>query len=1624
MKKFYFLAAILFTSFFMNAQVGKRHVLFSSQTVTFPNEFSQQLFLSGDKPVEGKFLRAMQFHKELSNADKLALENLGVTFHDYIPYNTFIVTLPANINIEKLPRNLVRSVMPIAAEWRLSRNLFLNFIPEWAIKPNNQVELVVVPAPHLSNAQVRHLLERSGVRMDFLKFSGQSAEVVVALDDINRMAALPFVLFIHPMEEPGEPENDRSRIASKVSMLNARYGIPDAYNGSGVTISLGDDGDIGPHIDYTGRLTSVAGPSQGDHGDHVAGTIFGAGNRNPTGMGMAPGADMLYYSYPVNLNNVTQDYANAGIRITSSSYSNGCNAGYTLFTRDIDLTSYVNPKLIHVFSAGNSGTQDCNYGAGLGWGNITGGHKIGKNAIAVANFTHEDVLANSSSRGPASDGRIKPEVGTVGSSVFSTTDPHNYNVKTGTSMSCPGTSGSLAIIYQAYKEKNLSDPDGGVAKAHLMNTADDLGNPGPDFKHGFGKINVPRAIQAIEASWEITDSLSSNQTKNHSIVVPANTAEVRVMLYWTDPPAAVNSSRALVNDLNMVVTNNNQTYLPWVLDPTPNPATLDLPAVRAIDSLNNVEQVTILNPVAGALNISVNGTVQVGGTQKFYVVYYFVADEIKVTFPAGAESLVPGETLQVRWDASPGTSDFNVQWSSNNGQTWTTLGTAGANARYRNWTIPGSVTGQGLVRVTRGNQTAQSPSNFTIMGQPTGISVVVACPDSLVLNWNNVAGANGYVVYVLGNKYMDSIGTTNTNSFTISPYNPTEELWIAVAGRGANNAVGRRSVAIQKLAGLSNCIIGKDVIVTTLLEPKPGKLPSCQPINNFKYQVVNNGFDTLFNIPIGYQINNAAVLWDTVPGPIPANQSVIFTSSHTPTFTIGNQSIIIFSNLIGEQNRYNDTLRISLERYASTTVTIPYTENFSAMALCANNNACGNDVCNLAGGWVNETNGTQDDMDWLVRRGSTPSANTGPPMAFTPATTTGQYLLIESTNCFGKEARVLSPCIDLTSNTLPQMNFRYHMFGATMGELHVDVLADGVLYPDVIQPLIGDKGNNWLLSNVDLSFFAGKTVNVIFRAITGSSWQSDMGIDAIEFSEAANPPTAAFTVSNASPCVNSEIELTDAGNLVQSRVWEITPNTYNLLRGSTLNSRNLFLEFTSFGTYSIKLTVTNPFGQDSVINSQAVIVSGGLPLAIVENFSSGVPPINWSIVNPDNNITWSLSGSVVGPPLGLLYNIATINFFSYQAIGQVDYLVTPTLNMAGVSSPVLTFDVAYARYSASNADGLEIELSTNCGVSFDTIIYSKFSIDLATTTDRTTLFVPNNVNQWRTDTVDLSAFNVADVRLRFKAVNGYGNVLYLMNINILDQNVPAPTASIVLPPAPICSFDTLTFNSASTGSPHTFTWSFGAGANPSTAVGPGPHQVVYLNSGNRRVDLTATNAGGQIATFQNITVAPAPLAAFNAVITGNTVTFNNQSLGNPTSYLWDFGDGNTATVAAPTHTYATGGVYQTKLVISTACGMDSTERQVSFTNISSADYSASLGQLVVSPNPTSGLLSIAMENPLNTLLKLQLTDLAGRLVYVKQINLFQSGGTDRLDLSGLAKGSYLLNISDGDQMRLLKIVLQ
>ncbi|GAB2944621.1 hypothetical protein GCM10027048_06850 [Hymenobacter coalescens] len=813
------LAALALGSSALHAQTpppDTPRLLLASGTPTPPANFSAWMAagrteqLGAAEVWQAKYYRVIQFERLPTAAEHRALAALGVQLLDYLPQNAYTAALPTTLDRTRLRGFGIRSVVPVEARWKYAGLLATqDQPPAHALRGSGRVAVVVSYHPTIQPGEAAASLAAAGYavgeRLDF------SRQVTITLPSaqLASLAARPWVASVEYVAADPVPEDTRARTNHRANALATDYGAGRRYDGRGINVAHGDDGLIGPHIDFRGRVDqSSAGPDGGTHGDHVAGIIMGAGNLDPRYRGQATGAFNYYYSYPGNLTNAAAHYFTRSIRVTNSSYGETCNAGYTSGARDMDQQARRLPLMLHVFSAGNSGTSDCGYGAGTTWGNVTGGRKAGKNVLTVGNVTNLDVLSSSSSRGPATDGRIKPEVCAVGSSVISTMPNNTYAALSGTSMACPAVVGVAAQLMHAHKALNGgAEAPAALIKAALMNTAEDLGNAGPDFRFGYGRVDALRAVRVLEQRTYLQDSLTQGQTRTHTITVPAGQRQLRVMLYWPDYEAAASSRVNLVNNLDLTLTAPNGTvYQPWVLDSRPTAAALNTLAVRGRDTLNNAEQVTLDVPAAGTYTLTVRGAAVPQGTQPYFLLHTVLDEQVEMTYPLGGEGFVPGETEVVRWNAAPGTDPFTLEYTLDNGATWTNIASGiAATTRFFNWSVPASATptGQARLRVRRGTQQDESDANFSIVSVPANLRTTAVCRTGTTLAWDAVPGVTGYDVLRLGTMYMDSVMTVTGLSATLPMV--TGEQWFAVRARGAGGAVGRRTRALLRPTALSNC---------------------------------------------------------------------------------------------------------------------------------------------------------------------------------------------------------------------------------------------------------------------------------------------------------------------------------------------------------------------------------------------------------------------------------------------------------------------------------------------------------------------------------------------------------------------------------------------------------------------------------------------------------------------------------------------------------------------------------------------------------------------------------------------------------------------------------------------------
>ena len=886
--------------------------------------------------------RYLQFYAIPTDAQKADIEAKGVRLLQYIPNFTYIASIPTEISSNDLEELNIRSIQSISDFYKVGQRITDKNYPEWSLTKFGTIRLSISFYDDVTFNSAAETLKQEGIRITESLAHANMAFVEVNLKDIDALLDFTFIEYIDIMPDPGKPESDDGRNLHRSNAINGDYYGARKYDGTGVTISINDDGYVGPHIDFKGRLNQndVQGDFVGNHGDMVAGIAGGAGNLNPVMRGMAPGSFMHIRQYVSSMSGTIPLHTNDNVLVFSSSYSNGCNAGYTNTTVLVDQEIYNNPNLLQVFSAGNSNSNDCGYGAGSEWGNITGGHKMGKNVIATANLENDDNIRSSSSRGPASDGRIKPDISAHGAGQMST-DPNNgYSPGGGTSAAAPGITGVVAQLHQAYTELNFGQiANSGLLKATIMNTANDLGNVGPDFIYGFGKVNALRAIKLIEENRFVNDNISQGGVKNHSIPIPTGVTKVRVMVYWTDKEGSTSAATALVNDLDAVLTDpSNGTHLPWILDHTPSTAALATPATTGIDHLNNVEQIAIINPAAGIYDLEISGTTIPFGPQEYYVLYEFIMNDITVTYPIGGEGIIPGSNDRIHWDAYGNSGTFALEYTENGGGSWTTISSnVSGGTRIYDWSVPNIISGEVRVRVSRGGETDENDENFSIIERPQNLNIRHVCQNTntIELEWDTVAGATEYDIFMLGQEYMDSIGSATTTDFNVIVPDVSVPQWFTVRASGPNGLRSNRQIAIN----FTGAGIGGNCYLSCVSDIDAGISALSQPITNFQTCSGNTDSDVIINleniglitgssIPVYYQLDNGSIVSETFNGSLAPGTNVTYTFASQVSFPgSGTYMLKTWTGLSGDLTACNDTIE-KIITVSNSITNFPLNEDF------------------------------------------------------------------------------------------------------------------------------------------------------------------------------------------------------------------------------------------------------------------------------------------------------------------------------------------------------------------------------------------------------------------------------------------------------------------------------------------------------------------------------------------------------------------------------------------------------------------------------------------------------------------------------------------------------------------------
>ena len=404
---------------------------------------------------------------------------------------------------------------------------------------------------------------------------------------------------------------------------------------------------------------------------------------------------------PGDLQELYQQAYDAGARIHSDSWGAAVDGAYTVDSESADAFVWAHPDFTLLFSSGNNGV-DLDGNGQVDPGSV-GSPATAKNVITVgasendrrANWACDPSLAYTgcaaqggqntlftygstwpdsfpvnplrddpsagnaeqmaafSSRGPTTDGRIKPDVvapGTWTLSGYSTLfqqqydgapNPQNgvyqydgwgfpldeaYKYMGGTSMSTPLVAGGAAVVRDFYVKARGHQASAALVKATLINSAVDLldeNNDGaldnalpiPNLHEGWGRVDLANATDNTQQVSDETAPLTTGATATYTFTVSEVGRPFKATLAWTDYPSTQSAVVNLVNDLDLaVVAPDGTTYLGNVFAggwSTPG---------GVPDRVNNVENAYVPNAATGTWTVIVSGYNVPMGPQRFALV--------------------------------------------------------------------------------------------------------------------------------------------------------------------------------------------------------------------------------------------------------------------------------------------------------------------------------------------------------------------------------------------------------------------------------------------------------------------------------------------------------------------------------------------------------------------------------------------------------------------------------------------------------------------------------------------------------------------------------------------------------------------------------------------------------------------------------------------------------------------------------------------------------------------------------------------------------------------------------------------------------------------------------------------
>ena len=584
----------------------------------------------------GGGLYIVEFKTQVLETYKKELRQAGVVLLEFMPENSFVVDMKEASVAEILSLSYVAAVRDFLPAYKISADIpvdkegFAASIGEYMVGLFGKASKDSFVQKLESIGVEYHAEQESGPVSFVLSLTGSQLLEVVRFKEVNWI------------QKPAGVEFDMENVliqggAKELEDINFVPGEVASYTGYGITGHILEGIDPN-HPDfastpYRHAPIGISDPRPTSHGHATFGIVFGSGAGRPSARGLMPNGQGFYTnSRYVNSHRYNPDTPSKGrrtryelvkrlidereIMFQTASWGGRRTLEYNLNSAEMDRLIL---ELDIPITQSQSNSQD----------QMSRPQAWSKNIISVGGVRHNDTAdpsddywKNTSSIGPAADGRIKPDLCAYNDVTETTALYDGYRQFGGTSGATPIVAGHLGLVLEMWTDglfgnelpfpgeaRFYNRPHAATAKALMINSAAQYEFEGDDHDltrvhQGWGFPNLMNLYNSRKSILVVNedDILTNLDSTIYKFEVDQEQSQFQATMVYNDPPANISATIHRINNLDLKVTAPDGTV--YFGNNGLKVGNFSTPGGEA-NKIDTVENVIIAKPMVGTWTVEV-----------------------------------------------------------------------------------------------------------------------------------------------------------------------------------------------------------------------------------------------------------------------------------------------------------------------------------------------------------------------------------------------------------------------------------------------------------------------------------------------------------------------------------------------------------------------------------------------------------------------------------------------------------------------------------------------------------------------------------------------------------------------------------------------------------------------------------------------------------------------------------------------------------------------------------------------------------------------------------------------------------------------------------------------------------